>query len=206
MEPSRPGPPGPDGVSPYESDLRRGAADLHRGPGAGHGNRPGHLPGDPAGDRRQRAGGEGFVHHRYGGPHLPDPAAGPVLRPGHGGGPPAGPSAAAVADGALPPGQCGGGAGGVRLRGHAEEPPDGGAAAADLYPVRRVRRAGQRRAGGGGDHRYGQPGPRLPGGLHRPEHRPAVHRQAGDFGGVLPLRPAAEAEHLPGPGEQRAGL
>ena len=88
----------------------------------------------------------------------------------------------------------------------AEEPPDGGPAPPDLRPVRRVCRAGQRCAGGGGGHGDGQPGPRLPGGLYCPEHRPALHRQAGDPGGILPLRPAAEAQRFPGAGEQRAGL
>ena len=58
----------------------------------------------------------------------------------------------------------------------------------------------------GGGHGDGQPGPRLPGGLYCPEHRPALHRQAGDPGGILPLRPAAEAQRFPGAGEQRAGL
>ena len=57
-----------------------------------------------------------------------------------------------------------------------------------------------------GGHGDGQPGPRLPGGLYCPEHRPALHRQAGDPGGILPLRPAAEAQRFPGAGEQRAGL
>ena len=42
-------------------------------------------------------------------------------------------------------------------------------------------------AGGGGGHGDGQPGPRLPGGLYCPEHRPALHRQAGDPGGILPF-------------------
>ena len=42
-------------------------------------------------------------------------AAGPVLCPGDGGGAAAGPPAPPVADGALPPGQCGGHPGGAVL-------------------------------------------------------------------------------------------
>ncbi len=94
--------------------------------------------------------------------------------------------AAAEADNALPPGQRGGRPRGDVLRGLPAQPPDRGPAAPDLHPLRGVRPDGRRRGRRGPLHRHGQPGSRLPGGLYRPEHQPAVHRQAGDPGGVSP--------------------
>ena len=110
----------------------------------------------------ERAGGKGPVHHWHGLPHHADPAAGPVHR------------VRVMVEG--------------RQRAHLrrlwqtepflqanveaipeepsseamrKQPPDGGAAPPDLRPVRRVCRAGRRRAGGGGGHGDGQPGPGL---------------------------------------------